>query len=158
MIYKGRVNRTSAQNNRGFVLGLGGAAITVATLWWTPLLFPFRLLSTTIHELSHAITVMLTGGTVQGFSVAWNGSGAVHATGGWPLFVYSAGYLGSTVFGGVMLLIAKNAQGRRGALRFVATLYSSTRTVGIENSPGMSERAEFWGSPCKPQLRLRLRK
>jgi hypothetical protein len=129
VIYKERVDRTAAQDNRGFVLGLGGAAVVVATLWWTPLLFPFRLLSTTIHELSHAITVMLTGGTVQGFSVSWNGSGVVHATGGWPLFVYSAGYLGSTVFGGLMLLIAKNANGRRGALRFVAVTIAAVLAV-----------------------------
>jgi hypothetical protein len=107
-------------DNRGFALGLVAATAVVATLWWTPLLFPFRLLSTTIHELSHAIAVLLTRGTVQGFKVAWNGSGVVHSTGGWPLVVYSAGYLGSTVFGGAMLLIAKHAKGRRTALRFVA--------------------------------------
>jgi hypothetical protein len=102
-----------------FVKGIAISSIAVATLWWTPLLFPFRLLTTTVHELCHAIAVMGTGGTVQGFGVDGNGSGVVHATGGWPIVVYSAGYLGSTLFGGAMLLIAKNARGRRRALRFV---------------------------------------
>jgi hypothetical protein len=116
-------------DDRGFALGLAGATAVIATLWWTPLLFPFRLLSTTIHELSHAIAVLLTGGTVQGFSVAYNGSGVVHSTGGWPLIVYSAGYLGSTLFGGAMLLIAKHAKGRRTALRFVAAAIVGVLTL-----------------------------
>jgi len=105
--------------DKSFVKALVLSSIAVATLWWTPLLFPFRLLTTTVHELSHAIAVMGTGGTVQGFGVDYHGGGLVQATGGWPIVVYSAGYLGSTLFGGTMLLIAKNAKGRRRALRFV---------------------------------------
>lgn len=105
--------------DKSFVKGLVVSSIAVATLWWTPLLFPFRLLVTTVHELCHAIAVMGTGGTVQGFGVDGNGGGVVHATGGFSIIVYSAGYLGSSLFGGAMLLIAKNAQGRRRALFFV---------------------------------------
>jgi hypothetical protein len=105
--------------DKSFVKGIVVSSIAVATLWWTPLLFPFRLLVTTVHELCHAIAAMGTGGTVQGFGVDSNGGGVVHATGGWPIIIYSAGYLGSTLFGGAMLLIAKNAKGRRAALRFV---------------------------------------
>jgi hypothetical protein len=105
--------------DKSFVTGLVLSSIAIATLWRTPLLFPFRLLVTTVHELCHAIAAMGTGGTVQGFGVDGNGSGVVLATGGWPIVVYSAGYLGSTLFGGAMLLIAKNPDGRRRALRFV---------------------------------------
>jgi hypothetical protein len=106
--------------DKNFVIGMGLATIVVITLWWTPLLFPFRMMTTTVHELSHAITVILTGGTVQGFDVNVNGSGVVYFAGGFSLLVYSAGYLGSTIFGGVMLLVAKNAKGRRNALLFMA--------------------------------------
>jgi hypothetical protein len=105
--------------DKGFLTALAVSSVAVATLWWTPLLFPFRLLTTTVHELCHAIAAMVTGGTVQGFGVDVNGGGVVLVTGGWPVIVYSAGYLGSTLFGGTMLLIAKNASGRRRALRFV---------------------------------------
>jgi Peptidase M50B-like len=106
--------------DKSFVKVLVISCVAVAALWWTPLLFPFRLLVTTVHEICHAIAVMATGGTVQGFGVDLGGSGVVQATGGSPIVVYSAGYLGSTLFGGTMLLIAKHARGRRTALRFVA--------------------------------------
>ncbi len=103
-----------------FLLGIGLAAAFVVFLWWTPLLFPFRIMTTTIHEMSHAVAVLLTGGTVVGFDVNPNGSGMVTSTGGWALLLYSAGYLGSTLFGGVMLLVAKSAKGRRDALKWLA--------------------------------------
>jgi hypothetical protein len=105
--------------DKSFLTGIAVSSIAVITLWWTPLLFPFRLLTTTVHELCHAIAVMGTGGTVQGFGVDRNGGGVVLATGGFSIIVYSAGYLGSTLFGAAMLLIAKSARGRRSALRFV---------------------------------------
>jgi hypothetical protein len=106
--------------DKNFIIGMGLAAVVVVTLWWTPLLFPFRMMTTTIHELSHAITVLVTGGTVASFDVNFNGSGVVAFSGGFALLVYSAGYLGSTLFGGIMLLVAKNSKGRRDALIFLA--------------------------------------
>jgi hypothetical protein len=115
--------------DKSVVTGIAVASAAVAALWWTPLLFPFRLLTTTVHELSHAIAVMATGGTVQGFGVDINGGGVVHATGGWPIVVFSAGYLGSTVFGGAMLLIAKDARGRRRALRFIGVATAAVLAV-----------------------------
>jgi len=113
-------NSGSGGFDSSFLVGLGLAAVVVFTLWWTPLLFPFRIMTTTVHEMSHAIAVILTGGTVQSFDVNPNGSGVVSFSGGFALLIFSAGYLGSTLFGGVMLLIAKNEKGRRNALKFLA--------------------------------------
>jgi hypothetical protein len=115
--------------DKSVVNGIAVSSVAVATLWWTPLLFPFRLLTTTMHELSHAIAVMATGGTVQGFGIDASGGGVVQATGGFPIVVFSAGYLGSTVFGGAMLLIAKDARGRRRALRFIGVATAGVLAV-----------------------------
>jgi hypothetical protein len=106
--------------DKNFLLGMSLAAVVVFALWWTPLLFPFRMMTTTVHELSHAITVILTGGTVYNFDVNGNGSGVVTFSGGFALLIFSAGYLGSTLFGGVMLLVAKSEKGRRNSLKFLA--------------------------------------
>jgi hypothetical protein len=121
----------SADNSidKSFVRGLVLSSIAIATLWWTPLLFPFRLLATTVHELSHAVASLVTGGTVQSFDVRLDGSGVVHSTGGSTIVLFSAGYLGSTLFGGTMLLVTKNAKGRRTALRLVAVATAAVLVV-----------------------------
>ncbi len=123
-------NSGSSGFDTSFLVGLGLAAVVVVTLWWTPLLFPFRIMTTTVHEMSHAITVILTGGTVASFDVNVNGSGVVSFSGGIALLIFSAGYLGSTLFGGVMLLIAKNEKGRRNALKFLAIGLVAVLAIG----------------------------
>ncbi len=108
-----RNQNSSSSNNSNYLLGLGLSLIAVITLWWTPLLFPFRIFTTTVHEASHALVAMLTGGQVVGFEVNPNGSGLTFTRGGWGILVSSAGYLGSTILGGLMLIWAKFEKGRR---------------------------------------------
>ncbi len=126
-----------------YLLGLGLALVAVIALWWTPLLFPFRIFTTTVHEASHAFATIITGGQVLAFQVDPNGSGYIINRGGWGLLVSSAGYLGSTILGGLMLIWAKNEKGRRrllytlaGALMLVAVLFVvnifNLFTVGVE--------------------------
>jgi hypothetical protein len=71
---------------------------------------PFKIFATFIHEISHSIAALLTGGSVVGHSmtVRWDGSGEVLYTGGWSFIVNSAGYLGTTLFGCLMMLLAKS--------------------------------------------------
>jgi hypothetical protein len=90
-------------------------AITVV-LWFLPYgnwtVYPIRLFVTFIHESSHALMAVLTGGSVQSLTIAADTSGLTYSApsgliGG--LLTSSAGYIGTTVFGVVMLyLIRKN--------------------------------------------------
>lgn len=105
--------RQGGDAHTSYLIGLGLALVVVITLWWTPLLFPFRILTTTIHESSHALAAVATGGQVSCFEVETNGAGLTCTRGGFGLLISSAGYLGSTIFGGLMLIWAKNERGRR---------------------------------------------
>lgn len=90
-------------------------AITVV-LWFLPfgnwIVYPIRLFVTFIHESSHALMAVLTGGSVQSLTISVDTSGLTYSApsgfiGG--LLTSSAGYIGTTVFGVVMLyLIRKN--------------------------------------------------
>jgi hypothetical protein len=90
-------------------------AITVA-IWFLPyggyIVYPVRLFVTFIHESSHALVAVLTGGSVQSLTISADTSGLTYSApsgfvGG--LLTSSAGYLGTTVFGVLMLfLIRKN--------------------------------------------------
>ena len=90
-------------------------AITIV-LWFLPygnwVVYPIRLFVTFIHESSHALMAVLTGGSVQSLTISADTSGLTYSApsgllGG--LLTSSAGYIGTTVFGVVMLyLVRKN--------------------------------------------------
>lgn len=102
-----------------FILGILLAMAAVFLLWWTPLLFPFRIFTTAAHEVSHSLASLATAGRAGDIRLFWNGGGvaqvAVNGTLG-AIIVYSAGYLGSVVFGGTLLLLAKRPETRRRTL------------------------------------------
>src|SRR5947207_13227144 len=91
------------------------AAISVA-IWFIPfaeiLTYPFRIFVTFIHEGGHAIAALLTGNTVMSLNVAMSGSGETYTTQGGlfsQIFVSSAGYLGATAFGALLLILIRRA-------------------------------------------------
>ena len=90
------------------------ATIITIALWFVPwadyLVYPIRLFVTFVHEGSHALAAFLTGGSVQSLTIAADGSGAVYsAPSGWlgAIITSSAGYLGTTVFGVLLLLLIR---------------------------------------------------
>ncbi|OLE54036.1 MAG: hypothetical protein AUG51_10475 [Acidobacteria bacterium 13_1_20CM_3_53_8] len=96
------------------------AALISVALWFIPfaeiLTYPFRIFVTFIHEGGHAIAALLTGNTVMSLNVAMSGSGETYTTqGGWfsQMFVSSAGYLGATAFGALLLILIRRAVAAR---------------------------------------------
>jgi len=119
---KNRVSKAAAARGLDdeFIISIVLALVAVIALWWTPLLFPFRIFTTAAHEVSHAISALLTGNGVNQIELYWNGGGVTYITGVnttiEAIIVYSAGYLGSVIFGGVLLLLAKRSATRRRTL------------------------------------------
>ena len=96
------------------------AAVLAAVLVWLPwgkaLAYPFRLLVTLVHELSHGLAAQLTGGHFRNFVVFSDGSGLAYTAGGWRLVVIPAGYLGAASFGAALILLGTNLKASRWAL------------------------------------------
>ena len=65
----------------------------------TILLYPFRLLTTFLHEISHAIACWLTCGSVRAIKVYDNEGGVTSYVGGCRILIIPAGYVGSAVWG-----------------------------------------------------------
>ncbi|WP_170572229.1 M50 family metallopeptidase [Ruegeria atlantica] len=78
----------------------------VFALWHTPVVLPLKILVVFLHELSHAIVVVVTGGSVESFSISPSQGGLVTARGGNRFLSLSAGYLGSLALGMGLLFIA----------------------------------------------------
>lgn len=103
----------------GFIVLLVAAAVTVG-LWFVPyadvIVYPFRLFVTLIHETAHAVGALVTGGRVDHIEIAPDGSGMTYTRGGWTILIASAGYVGAILYGGLMLLLCRQARYARLAL------------------------------------------
>jgi hypothetical protein len=63
------------------------------------------LLVAFLHELGHATTCLITGGHVVALQVNFDGSGLCTTSGGNQALIDCGGYLGSTLFGNIMLYV-----------------------------------------------------
>jgi hypothetical protein len=97
-------------------LPLVAALCAVALGWLGPLAYPFRLLSTTIHELSHGLAALLTGGAFLRFVVFPDGSGLAYTAGGIRWLIIPAGYVGTALVGAALIALGGSPQRSRVAL------------------------------------------
>jgi len=88
------------------LLGLVAVMVALWLLWRTRWVYPLRLLVTFVHEASHALAAVLTGGSIDRITVAADGSGLCMTRGGWRSLILPAGYLGSMFWGSLILILA----------------------------------------------------
>jgi len=128
------------------------AAVTIA-LYFVPyagfITYPIRLLVTFIHEGSHALVALLTGGAVASISIQPDGSGLTQTRlYGWlpRLLVASAGYLGATFYGaGLIGLLRRGVPAKR--LLLVTGIAVGLVTLGVFGGMFLTGNAFglFWG-------------
>jgi hypothetical protein len=98
------------------LLPLAAAMVAFVLPWLGPLAYPFRLLTTIVHELGHGLAAMLTGGSFLRFVVFPNGSGLAYTAGGNPWLIIPAGYLGAALFGAALIMLGRSPQVSRATL------------------------------------------
>jgi len=101
------------------------ATVITVILWFLPfteyLVYPIRLFVTFIHEASHALVSFITGGSVQSLTISPDGSGVVYSASPGvfsALLTSSAGYLGTTAFGVLLLLLIRKSVSSQKILLF----------------------------------------
>jgi hypothetical protein len=90
--------------------GLVGFAAFFAALWllWnTPTVLPLKLFVVFLHEISHGIAAVATGGRIDRIVIEANEGGACYCGGGSPFVTLSAGYLGSLAWGLALMWLAR---------------------------------------------------
>ena len=103
------------------LLGIAAYYAALWLLWWTPVVFPLRLFVVLLHEISHALAAVITGGTIERILLHANEGGATYTRGGNAFLIMSAGYLGSLLWGLVLIELAgTRAQVARTALTVLA--------------------------------------
>lgn len=98
---------------------LAATAISIV-LWFFPLLrwvtVPLQYLNTHLHEFCHAVTAQVTGGAVSHIEVHSNGNGETYTAGGMEFLISSAGYVGASIIGAAILLIARTPRAAKAVL------------------------------------------
>ena len=113
---------------RRLLLPLGIALVALA-LWDTFLVYPFRLFVVFLHEISHGLAAVLTGGAIDSIGLSSDEGGVCRTRGGWPFLILNAGYLGSLFWGATFLVLGERRTRSRtvvaviGAFTLVVTLF-----------------------------------
>lgn len=115
-----RLARRDARRLLLLALAVGAALLWVP--WLALLAFPFRMLSTLVHELAHGLAALVTGGAFLRFLLYPDGSGLAVTAGGWRLLVIPAGYLGLALFASALVLLGRFPRAARRALAVLGVL------------------------------------
>lgn len=94
----------------GFLV-LCGIFLCLAALWDTVWVYPLKLFVVLLHEVSHGLAAILTGGRIDEIRVYREEGGRTVTTGGNAFLITSAGYLGSMLFGVVILVVSTRTRG-----------------------------------------------
>jgi hypothetical protein len=110
-----------------------GLFVVIALLWGTPIVTPLKIFVVLLHEISHGLAAIATGGEVVRLEINAQQGGVAYTRGGSRFVTLTAGYLGSMLWGGLILLLASRTKldrwlslGIGGFLLLVTLLYVRT--------------------------------
>jgi hypothetical protein len=121
-----------------FAAGFAAYFIAIWLLWPTPVVYPLKIFVVLLHELSHALAAIATGGHVERILLNPAQGGVTEVRGGNAFVMLSAGYLGSLAWGLLLLELAylrtrylRLAVGGIGAFLLAMTVLFVRGTFGL---------------------------
>jgi hypothetical protein len=136
--------KTPARRRTELLLGIAAFYIALWLLWTTWLVFPLKIFVVLLHEISHGFAAIITGGTVERIVLHANEGGATYTLGGNTFLILSAGYLGSLLWG-LLLIELAGARPRlaRSALGILAGAVLIVAALFVRNAFGFIFTALF---------------
>ena len=114
------------------------ASLLTLACWFVPILnwiaLPLEYLNAHTHEMCHAIVAVLTGGQVQQITVFADGSGVTPVVGGILPLVASAGYVGASIIGVLIILFSRTPEGARWSIRALAFALTASMIVWVRGT------------------------
>ncbi len=107
-----RSRRTRIRRRAWFLAGFGLYFTVLWVFWNTPVVYPLQVFVVFLHEISHGIAAIATGGSIQRITLSPRLGGACYCPGGNAFVTLSAGYLGSLLWGGAILEAGRRAGSR----------------------------------------------
>ncbi len=84
--------------------------IAIGLLWNTVFVYPLKIFVVFMHEVSHGLAAVVTGGRIVELQINPQQGGLALTAGGSRFWTLTAGYLGSLMWGGLILLAAARTQ------------------------------------------------
>ncbi|MHC4393261.1 MAG: M50 family metallopeptidase [Planctomycetota bacterium] len=116
---------------RNELLILGALVGMVWLSWDTVLMQPLKMLVVMLHEISHGLAAILTGGSIARIELNPRFGGACYTYGGSRFITLSAGYLGSMLFGAAFLLTAARTRADKGVCMGVGCVLAAITVLYI---------------------------
>ncbi|MDA0330239.1 MAG: M50 family metallopeptidase [Gemmatimonadetes bacterium] len=95
-----------------FVLGFAVFFAALWFMWDTSVVYPLKIFVVLLHETSHAIASVATGGGIDKITLDPRQGGACYCFGGNAFITLTAGYLGSLLWGAAMVEGARSKKVR----------------------------------------------
>ena len=105
-----KIDLKNTRNRQDKIVELAFLAIIMILsflFWDTYFVYPVKLFAVLMHEVSHGIVTLLTGGKVVSINIGFDLGGSCISEGGKTVLIASAGYLGSLLFG-ILVFISPN--------------------------------------------------
>ncbi|MDH7514627.1 MAG: M50 family metallopeptidase [Bacteroidota bacterium] len=103
-------------DRRSFLFAVASAIVLIAlslTVWNSIVIAPVKLFVVLLHELSHGLAAVATGGSIVRIDIDPRIGGSCMTSGGNAFLIASSGYIGSLLIGGSILSLARNRVGAR---------------------------------------------
>jgi hypothetical protein len=81
------------------------AALAALLLWDSAVVYPIKIFVVFLHELSHGMAAVASGGSIVRIEPTPDQAGLCVHRGGWRFLTLSAGYLGSLLWGALLLVL-----------------------------------------------------
>jgi hypothetical protein len=125
---------------RGLALALLASLVLLQLPYGGMVLYPFKVLGTWMHEVSHGVVMLMVGVGFDRMDVYPDGSGLAFAEGSaGPIgkgLIAAAGYMGTPLWGVAMLWLGQDVRSARRALAVVGLLLAITAVAFIANQFG----------------------
>jgi len=119
------------------LLALLAICIVIAVFWNTVVVYPLKLFVVLLHEVSHGLAALLTGGGIERIEINTNEGGVCFTRGGSRFVVLTAGYLGSMLWGGVILVSAARSRFDKWISMTIGLLVLVITALYIRNTAGL---------------------
>ncbi len=121
------------------------ALLASLVLWNLPfgglVLYPFKLLATWMHELSHGLVMLAVGAGFDHLEIYRDTSGMAFARYGvgapGAAAIAAAGYMGTPLFGALFLLLGQTRRGARGVLAAIGGLLVLSAVFAVRGGFGV---------------------
>jgi hypothetical protein len=96
-------------------------AALVLLLWNSFVVYPLRIFVVFLHEISHGLAAVLSGGRIESIGLSFDEGGVCRTRGGSPFLILNAGYLGSLLWGAAFLILGERRTRARSVIAIVGT-------------------------------------